>query len=385
MKKMKRVTTLSTAGWLLCFSLWFGISDTALASAIPPEGIQTTLSDAAYVNQEWMNYRFYITGYGIECSLGIGEMKDYPVNIHKVGEITICELKKTALIDAFITNINNALAANTTPVDSTVYQQEATSITMTGTSYYQLNAEARNWILGVLQQALMEKPGDIRMNLTDLYVTPAYSAQSLSLSPDFLLSGTCTTSFQTSGRNRSTNIEVASSHLNNMIIMPGQNVSVSNAILPRTASNGYKTAHAYLNGEIVNQTGGGICQVSSTVYNAARNSGMAVLERHPHSMPVSYLALGKDAAISSGTKDLVFQNPYPMPVVMQTSISNKKLTVNILVPASALNGTTYKFWSKKLSALSAESFITTYVDGVETSTVSVGISRYRALPTSEEN
>ena len=97
---------------------------------------------------------------------------------------------------------------------------------------------------------------------------------------------------------------MAAEHLNNMIIMPGQEVSVSTAILPRTSANGYREAGAYLNGETVMAIGGGICQVSSTTYNAVKNAGLVVLERHPHSMPVHYLPLGLDAAISSGSKDL---------------------------------------------------------------------------------
>lgn len=385
MIKIKKHLTLFTAVMALFSSLWLGMADTAYAASIPAEGVQTTLGDASYINQDWMNYRFYISGFGIDCSLGIGEMKDYPVYIHTVRNITICELKKTTLVDAFLSNINNALALAASPVNDTVYQNQETSISMSGTKYYQLNAEARNWILGVLQQALMEQPGDIRLNLKEEYLTDAYSADSLSLSPDYIVSGSCTTSFATSGRNRSTNIEVASSHLNNMILMPGQSVSVSNAILPRTAENGYKSAHAYLNGEIVDQIGGGICQVSSTVYNAAMNSGMAVLERHPHSMPVSYLPLGKDAAISSGTKDLIFQNLYSMPVIIQATVSAKKLTVNFLVPSGILNGTTYNSWSKKTGSLSAQSYLTTYVNGVEAATVPVAASRYQALPVEEEN
>lgn len=380
----KKILSLLTL-MLLIVTLWSAIPTVAHAQVLPPEGIHTTLGDATYINQEWLSYRMYMTGYGINCSLGIGEMKDFPVYIHEVRGITICELENTRLVDAFLANINQALAAVTTSVSSSVYKSGDTSIAMTGSSYFQLNDSARNWILGVLQQALMEKPQNLTLTLSDANVTPAYTAQSLALSSDYILSGTCTTSFTTSSKKRSTNITVAASHLNNMIIMPGQCVSISDSILPRTSENGYQIAHAYLNGEIVDQLGGGICQVSSTVYNAACNSGMAIVERHAHSMPVSYLPLGQDAAISSGTKDMKFQNPYSKPVVLQTMIENKKLTVNFLIPSDVLNGTTYKFWSKKLGSLSAESFITTSVNGEEVSTVSLGISKYKALPAEEEN
>ena len=77
--------------------------------------------------------------------------------------------------------------------------------------------------------------------------------------------------------------------------------------------------------------GGGVCQISSTVYNAVKNAGLTVVQRNPHSMPVSYLPKGLDAAIAAGSKDLKFRNDYTTPVVLYTDTSNKHLTVNVLV------------------------------------------------------
>ena len=193
-----------------------------------------------------------------------------------------------------------------------------------------------------------------------------------------MLAGRCTTSFSTSSSNRINNIKVAAGHLNNMIIMPGQEVSVSTAILPRTSANGYREAGAYLNGETVMAIGGGICQVSSTVYNAVKNAGLVVLERHPHSMPVHYLPLGLDAAISSGSKDLRFRNNYSAPVILQAYTEGKKLTINVLVWNHDLNGRTFKLWAKNTGSLSAKTYFTTYQDGQEVSTEYVGNSSYMA-------
>ena len=160
--------------------------------------------------------------------------------------------------------------------------------------------------------------------------------------------------------------------------MPGQEISVSDTIKPRTTANGYKSAGAYLNGRTVPAIGGGICQVSSTVYNAVKNAGLTVLERHPHSMPVHYLPLGLDAAISAGSKDLRFRNDYSAPVILQAYTEGKNLIVNCLVWNHDLNGRTFKLWSKETGSLSAKTYFTTYQDGVEVSTEYVGASYYMA-------
>lgn len=377
--------TLCLSALCLAAVLALSVPERALAAAaVPPEGVHTTLGDAAYVDQGWLDRTFILHGNGFTCTMGIGEMKDVPVCIHDVGGTLICELKDTSLPDAFLANINNALAAGMTENNSVLFDDGTTSVILTSKNGYALTAEAKAWVLGILHQRLMEAPADIEVTLEDRFLTPVATDQQLSLSADFVTAGSCTTSFASSGTNRSTNIRVAASHLDGMVLLPGQSVSVSGSILPRTEANGYLSANAYLNGKIVQQTGGGICQVSSTVYNAARNSGMAVLERHPHSMPVHYLPLGMDAAISSGSKDLIFQNPYAVPVVLRTFIENKHLTVDILVPSGALNGTTYRFWSKQTDELTAEAFVTTSVNGQEVSTVSVGRSKYKALPAGEE-
>ena len=145
---------------------------------------------------------------------------------------------------------------------------------------------------------------------------------------------------------------------------------------PFTLENGYKTATAYENGRSVDSIGGGVCQISSTVYNAVKNAGLTILQRNPHSMPVSYLPKGLDAAIAAGSKDLKFRNDYTTPVVLYTDTSNKHLTVNVLVWNQELAGRSFKLWAKQTGALSADTYFTTYQNGKEVSTQFVGTSRY---------
>ena len=375
---MKKNIVLQVAAFccallMLCItgSTSYAAEETVIAS--------TVLGDSNYVNAGWMNHRVYITGYGINCSMGIGEMAQYPVQIKQVGNERICVLQDTGLVDIFISNMNHDLAALAVTNRQDLFRRGNTYVSADSSSIIQIAPGTKNWLLGILHKRLMGKPEDIHLTLDESLIVRSTGTQNMSYSDNYVLSGTCTTSFKTSGTNRSTNIDVAASRMN-MVIMPGQAVSVSDTFLPRTAANGYKVAHAYSGGKIIDSLGGGICQVSSTIYNACRNSGLEILARFPHSMPVSYLPLGMDAAISAGSKDLVFRNPYNVPVIMQAYTQNKQLTVNVLVPSDTLAGTTYIFWAQKTGPLSADSYVTTYVNGLEQSTVCVGTSKYRPLP-----
>lgn len=105
--------------------------------------------------------------------------------------------------------------------------------------------------------------------------------------------------------------------------MPGQEVSVSTAILPGPLPTATGSGR-YLNGETVMAIGGGICQVSPQLQRGEVLEHGLVLKRHPHSMPVHYLPLGLDAAISSGSKDLRFRNNYSAPVIVLQAYGREK-------------------------------------------------------------
>lgn len=141
----------------------------------------------------------------------------------------------------------------------------------------------------------------------------------------YLLS-TYSTNFTYADQGRVTNLTVASRSLSGSIIMPGETFSFFDVVGECTVPKGYMESKIFLQGEIAEGIGGGICQVSSTLYNAALLAGMKITERHPHSMKVSYVQPGRDATVSYGYLDLKFVNPYNYPVKIIAEVSSGKVT-----------------------------------------------------------
>ena len=144
------------------------------------------------------------------------------------------------------------------------------------------------------------------------------------------LSGTYTTHYK-ENESRATNIKIAASRIHNVTVNPGETFSFSNTILPRTAANGYVSAPVIVARKMTTGTGGGICQVSSTLYAAMVTAGIPATERHPHSLSMSYIPQGMDATISGTALDLKFKNIYTTPIVIQASAENGTLTITISV------------------------------------------------------
>ncbi|WP_026894795.1 VanW family protein [Clostridiisalibacter paucivorans] len=109
--------------------------------------------------------------------------------------------------------------------------------------------------------------------------------------------GSFVTRYNTSKKNRVNNIVQATNTINNKILMPNEKFSFNKATGVRNSDNGYKKAPVIINGELVPEVGGGVCQVSSTLYNAVLLSGLDILERHNHSLPLSYIGKGRDATV----------------------------------------------------------------------------------------
>ncbi|MDO5547559.1 MAG: VanW family protein [Eubacteriales bacterium] len=149
-----------------------------------------------------------------------------------------------------------------------------------------------------------------------------------------------TTQFAASNTNRSTNLRIAIKAINGKVVQPGKTFSLNSATGRRTAAKGYKKAIIFVNGKQVYDLAGGVCQVSSTLFNAALLSNMTIVQRHNHSASVTYVPKGRDAAVAyDAGKDFKFKNNLSVPVkIVATYNSSGSITIKI----KADYGTSYK-------------------------------------------
>ena len=127
------------------------------------------------------------------------------------------------------------------------------------------------------------------------------------------------TNFSSSSSNRRSNITLAARKINGTLLKPGDIFSYNKTVGPRDEEAGFKEAPTYLNGKHVPGTGGGICQVSSTLFNTAWTAGLKIVHRQNHSMPVGYLSHGRDATAVYGAIDMQFQNDTDAPIYISAS------------------------------------------------------------------
>lgn len=144
--------------------------------------------------------------------------------------------------------------------------------------------------------------------------------------------GAFSTNLGGSDDNRLHNVELASEKVHNTFLLPGELFSFNEVVGRANEAAGYLSAPIIVDGELVPGIGGGICQVSTTLYNTAEKAGMNVTERYPHSQPVSYVEEGRDAAISYPYLDLKFKNTLAYPVLIAVEIENNIITINMYGP-----------------------------------------------------
>ena len=165
------------------------------------------------------------------------------------------------------------------------------------------------------------------IELTAEIVEPKGSEEELSKVKDLL--GGFNTNYSSSTQNRCDNIATAAGKINGTVLYPGEEFSVYETIGPLDAANGYELAGAYENGQTVQSYGGGVCQVSTTLYNAVILAELEVTERSNHSMIVTYVKPSMDAAIAGDYKDLKFVNNQDVPIYIEGYTSGKNVYFNI--------------------------------------------------------
>ncbi len=204
---------------------------------------------------------------------------------------------------------------------------------------------------------------------------------------------------------RNHNIRLASQVLDGRVLMPGERLSYNEAVGSRTLKQGFKLAPVIINGEKRLGVGGGICQVSSTLYNAALLGEVKVVRRANHSIPVNYVPLGRDATVTDNGIDFVIENNYDHPIALAVQMERSALTVHILgqprpgrrvvltteqtylksppvkeVPDPNLPEGTRKIRQKGSAGVRVTLWRTVYQDGVLVKRERVATSTYRSQP-----
>ena len=137
------------------------------------------------------------------------------------------------------------------------------------------------------------------------------------------------TTYYEANEARAVNVGLAASKINGVVIQPGATFSYNGTVGARTTAAGYVVAPIYVSGKVSSGVGGGICQVSSTLYAATIGTSLNITERHAHSLPVHYIPTGMDATVSWGAQDLKFVNTYKRPLQITASANKGALTVTL--------------------------------------------------------
>lgn len=142
--------------------------------------------------------------------------------------------------------------------------------------------------------------------------------------------GRFSSNFASSSNDRAYNIQLACEKINGYVLAPGEEFSYNNVVGPRTTERGFRIANVYVGNTVQPGVGGGICQVSSTMYNAVVFAGLEVTERRNHTLPVDYVPMGRDATVSYGTTDFKFKNTTSMPIEIKAIAEGRINTIIIM-------------------------------------------------------
>ena len=179
---------------------------------------------------------------------------------------------------------------------------------------------------------------------------------------------------------RGENIRLAASRIDGRLLNPGDKISFLDALYDDSDGKSYGKAGGFLNNKVVQVEGGGICQVSTTAYDAFLFAGIVPVERHPHTCRVSYVKPGLDAALAVGVKDLVVENTLDVPLMIRAYTKAGQLTVSVYSYKDAKKGNTYKLRSKtEKDGLTVETFMDVYQGETLVETRPLAVDTYKKL------
>jgi len=167
---------------------------------------------------------------------------------------------------------------------------------------------------------------------------------------------TASTSFNTNtenNANRAVNMRLSTSKINGTILLPGEVFSFNDVVGPRTVDRGYKAANSYIGGKIVKDIGGGVCQVSTTLYNSVLKADLETVARSNHMFTVSYVPFGQDAAVDYGSVDFKFKNNTSMPIKIQGTVTSDNRVVFTILGTNENPNKTIEITNVQVSTIPA--------------------------------
>lgn len=227
------------------------------------------------------------------------------------------------------TNLNNRLIEIKKQIDSdgksSTYNYNCGKINYTNEKLgKKLDTEANEALIRA--QLVNRSFNDVILIVSD--VTPKFTVADVKDIKDVLAS--FTTNFNKYNSSRTHNIKLACNKINNFLLKPGEQFSMNEVLGPRTVKNGYMQAPIIINNELIPGTGGGVCQVTSTLYNAVLFSGLQVVQRKNHSITLGYIPPGQDATIAEGYIDFKFKNNRNYTICIAAEVKDNLLSIKII-------------------------------------------------------
>lgn len=298
-----------------------GLSGQQVTLNIEGQAVATTAGELGFY---WSNTdavdeatEHAVRGNLVQRYMGMKDLQKNPVHIPLETEVD------ESRVEAVVAEKWEGGAAE--PQNATITRENGQFVITPGVSGKAVDAAATKEAVDMALKSADGQPVTV-----DAVVTvkePDVTEEDLATISDVL--GTCSTSFASSGAARSKNLSNGAAKINGHVLMPGETLSGYECMQPFTTENGYYTAAAYENGQVVDSIGGGVCQIATTLYNAALRAEMEITQRQNHSMIVTYIKPSMDAAIAGTYKDIKITNNYSTPIYVEGYTEGRELYFTI--------------------------------------------------------
>lgn len=300
----------------------FTYNELALKNAL--KDISTKLPEQVIQSSYYIEgHSLIITSGSVGAAVEIDEMKDIIVK-----GITDCSYKNTCYNIVTFSEYPDPIDVD--KIHSEIYQEVKDAYYTTNPRMVYAEVQGIDFedsVEEVKNQIASEKKEEYEIPLK--VTNPKVTTEDLGTEAFPNVLGSFDTNYATSNRDRTTNLRLAANKINGTVLMPGETFSYNKVVGERTIEAGYKEAAIYSNGEVTNGLGGGICQITSTLYNAVLYANLEIVQRQNHTFVPSYVKGGRDATVVYGSIDFKFKNNRDYPIKIYASVSRGVARITI--------------------------------------------------------